>query len=229
VGAAQFSLPDLRRIVDGAHTAGLPVTAHSHAAAGIEQAIAVGVDGLEHASYLAAGGGPPGLAALMNIAASDEQLADLAASGIPVCPTLGGFTPDLFRTAPPHLRKMLEDAQVTPEQIVETRMTMLTRMRAAGVRFVSGTDAGIAPTKAHGLFANAVIELGQVMTVPEVLATATSAAAAACGLGESKGRLRAGHDADVVVVDGDLSRDLTALRRVREVVVRGGWLGVSEP
>ena len=57
--------------------------------------------------------------------------------------------------------------------------------------------------------------------MPEALASATSAAAAACGLAASKGRLRAGYDADVLVVDGDLAQDVTALRRVRQVVLRG--------
>ena len=224
VSAPQFSLADLRLLVDETHRAGLPVTAHSHAAAGVDQAVEVGVDGIEHGSYLVAGG-RPGLAGLMNVTASDEQLDRLAASRIPVCPTLGGFTPALFRNAPPNVQQMLAAAQVTPEEIVDTRMTLLDRMHRAGVRFVSGTDGGIAPPKAHGLFANAVIELARVMTVPEALATATSAAAGACGLGASKGRLRPGYDADVLVVDGDLSGDVTALRSVRQVVLRGRLSG----
>lgn len=220
VSSPQFALADLRLLVAEAHRAGLPVTAHSHAAAGIDQAVEVGVDGIEHGSYLVAGG-PAGLVGLINVSASDQQLEALAASGIPVCPTLGGFTPELFRNAPPHVKEMIAAAGVTPEQIVETRMTLIGRMHRAGVRFVSGTDAGIAPPKAHGLFANAVIELGKVLTLPEVLATATSGAAEVCGLDRSKGRLLAGYDADVLVVEGDLSGDVTALRRVRQVVMRG--------
>lgn len=220
VTAAQFALEDLRLLVDEAHRAGLPVTAHSHAAVGIDQAVAVGVDGIEHGSYLVPGA-LPGLAGLMSVAATDQQLEALAVSGIPLCPTLGGLTPELYRNAPPHVQQMMADAGVTPEQIVETRMELIGRQHRAGVRFVSGTDAGIVPPKAHGLFANAVVELAKLLTVPEVLATATSEAARVCGLGGSKGRLRAGYDADVLVVDGDLSQDVTALRRVRQVVVRG--------
>jgi imidazolonepropionase-like amidohydrolase len=224
VAAAQFTVDALRLLVDEAHRAGLPVTAHAHAAVAVDQAVAVGVDGIEHGSYLVRGV-LSGLAGLMNIGASDRQLAELAASGIPVCPTLGGFTPALFEHAPPQARQLIAEAGVTPEQIVATRMALLGRMHEVGVRLVSGTDAGIAPPKAHGLFANAVIELATVLPVPEALATATSDAARVCGLGGSKGRLRAGYDADLLVVDGDLSQDVTALRRVRRVVVRGrpGW------
>lgn len=220
VTAPQFALADLRLLVAEAHRAGLPVTAHCHAATAVDQAVAVGVDGIEHGSYLV-GGGPAGLAGLVNVSASDEQLDALAASGIPVCPTLGGFTPELFRNAPPHIKEMIAAAGVTPEQIVEVRMTLLGRMHRAGVTFVSGTDAGITPPKAHGLFAHAVIDLATVLPLLETLATATSGAAEACGLGRSKGRLLSGYDADVLVVEGDLSRDVTALRRVRQVVVRG--------
>jgi adenine deaminase len=55
----------------------------------------------------------------------------------------------------------------------------------------------------------------------EALAAATSGAAQACGLGDRKGRLRAGYDADLLLVDGDPLADVVALRRVAGVMVRG--------
>ena len=36
---------ELRLLVEQAHAAGLPVTAHAHAAAAVDQAVAVGVEG----------------------------------------------------------------------------------------------------------------------------------------------------------------------------------------
>ena len=52
---------ELRLLVEQAHAAGLPVTAHAHAAAAVDQAVAVGVEGIEHASYLirSSQGAPP--------------------------------------------------------------------------------------------------------------------------------------------------------------------------
>ena len=214
----QFSLEELRLLVERAHAAGLPVTAHAHAAAAVDQAVAVGVEGIEHASYVTRStqGGPP------QAHATEEQLAALAASGIPVCPTLGGFNAAaLIVGAPPQVTKLLADAGITPEQVVDRRMSLLKRMTTFGVRFISGADAGIAPSKAHGSYAEAVIELGQVTGTVPALAAASSSAAAAIGLGRSKGRLRRGYDADVIVVDGDLAAGLTALRDVRQVVLRG--------
>lgn len=53
----------------------------------------------------------------------------------------------------------------TPEEIVGNRMALLKRMAESGVRFVSGTDAGITPTKAHGSSASAVAALADVLVV----------------------------------------------------------------
>jgi imidazolonepropionase-like amidohydrolase len=44
-------------------------------------------------------------------------------------------------------------------------------------------------------------------------------------LGGRKGRLAAGYDADLIVVAGDLARNLTRLREVRQVVLRGQLVG----
>src|SRR4051812_43928419 len=52
VRACQFSLEELRAVVDEAHRRGLPVTAHAHALAAVEQCVAAGVDGIEHCSCL---------------------------------------------------------------------------------------------------------------------------------------------------------------------------------
>jgi imidazolonepropionase-like amidohydrolase len=59
------------------------------------------------------------------------------------------------------------------------------------------------------------------LDVTEALATATSGAAEACGVSARKGRLAPGYDADLLVVDGDLEADVTALHRPRTVLLRG--------
>jgi imidazolonepropionase-like amidohydrolase len=87
-------------------------------------------------------------------------------------------------------------------------------MHAAGVRVVSGTDGGIAAAKPHGLLlvSAAFLVDGGVSTV-DALASATALAAAAFGRGAGKGRLRAGYDAGLLVVDGDTVADTGALAR----------------
>jgi imidazolonepropionase-like amidohydrolase len=208
VSTPQFSIEELRLLVEQTHAAGLPVTAHAHSAAAMDQAVAVGVEGIEHASSRA----------------TEEQLAALAASGIAVCPTLGGFNTKALAAlaaVAPRFQQIFADAGLTPESFLEIRMLILRKMATFGVRLISGDDAGIGPDKAHGRYAEAVIELEQVTGTVPALVAASSDAAAAIGLGRSKGRLRRRYDADLLVVGADLAADLTALRDVRQVVLRG--------
>jgi imidazolonepropionase-like amidohydrolase len=55
----------------------------------------------------------------------------------------------------------------------------------------------------------------------DAIVSATSAGAAALGLGNSVGIAAAGFDADLIAVTGDPSRDISALQQV-VFVMRGG-------
>jgi imidazolonepropionase-like amidohydrolase len=111
---------------------------------------------------------------------------------------------------------------LTPAGLLELRMAQLAGAHGAGIRIVSGLDAGAAPTKSHGAVWRAIAQLATAgFTSSEALATATSVAADDCGLGGTTGRLAASYYADLLVVDGDLADDLTALSRPVQVVVRG--------
>jgi imidazolonepropionase-like amidohydrolase len=205
----QFTQDELEAVVDEAHAAGLPVTAHAHGLPAVQMAMAAGVDGIEHCSFLTDKG----------IVQSAEDLARLAAAGIAVCPTLG------FAGVPSptsNARAVLERQGVTIEQVIEMRQRRVGEMHAAGVHLVSGTDAGVARTKPHGMLPLSVAALvaGGVSTAA-ALATATSLAAQACGLGDRKGRLWAGYDADLLVVDGDPVAGIAALSRPLAVFARG--------
>ena len=90
------------------------------------------------------------------------------------------------------------------------------------MRIISGDDAGITQGKRHGIFPEAVLDLAAGgVSVVDALITATSGAARACGVGDRKGRLRAGFDADLLVVDGDVGVDPTALAVGRHGPRRG--------
>lgn len=111
---------------------------------------------------------------------------------------------------------------MTADQMLQARRDFVGRLHRAGVRLVSGVDSGIGPAKRHGVLPYAVCELVSAgCTVSEALATATSGAAEACALGARKGRLAPGYDADLLVVDGDVETDVTALLRPRSVLLGG--------
>lgn len=210
----QFTPEELRAAVDEAHSAGLRIVAHCHSEAGARHALAAGVDGLEHATLLAASG----------IASPDDLVADIARARVTVDPTLGWDLSKLapIAQAPPHVRELIERFGLTPEELRRGRAGQLRRMREAGIRVVSGLDAGVSPPKAHGNLWRAVAELANAGYSPvEALTTATSVAADDCGLGGTTGRLVPGMAADLLLVDGDLAQDLDQLGATSEVWVRG--------
>jgi imidazolonepropionase-like amidohydrolase len=205
----QFTLDELRVVVEEAHATGLPVTAHAHGLPAVHMAMAAGADGIEHCSFLTDKG----------ISQSEQDLARLARAGTAVCPTLGTAGP---LTPTPNAAALLARLGMTMEQVVQMRKRQVARMHAAGVRIVSGTDGGIGAAKPHGLLPVSVAFLveGGVSTVA-ALASATAHAADACGVGDRKGRLRAGYDADLLVVDGDPVAGIGALARPVAVFAAG--------
>ncbi|HET6393278.1 MAG TPA: amidohydrolase family protein [Blastococcus sp.] len=203
--ACQFTLAEVREVADEAHRHGLPVTAHAHGLSAVERAVEAGVDGIEHCSCLTREG-----------ARLPRALADrLVDSQILVCPTVGrvpGVDP------PPHVQARLAAIGTT----FEDHLAHVVQLQKAGVPFLAGTDAGIGPSKRHGLVPMAVADLVACgATAEAALASATGLAAGACGLQQRTGRLAAGLDADLLLVDGDPLDDVTVLQRPRTVVSRG--------
>jgi imidazolonepropionase-like amidohydrolase len=196
---SQFGLVELRAVVEAAHTAGLPVAANAHGTSGVADAIEARVDTIEHCTFMTAEG----------IAQDPALVGRLAESGIPVSLT-GGTTP----------------GGVPPPAIAVRLPALMQHVRTlldAGVACTLATDAGIGPPKPHDVLVHAIIESGTLIGVPieQALVMATSRAADMLGLGDRAGRLRAGHPADVLVVDGQLDEDPEALLRP-VLVLRGG-------
>lgn len=194
--APQFTLEELRAIRDEAHRVGLRVTAHAHGVEGIRVAVEAGVDGLEHCSFQAPDGYAP----------DDALIARIAADGILVSPTITGG---------------LATAEGTPRW--EARAEVVRRILEAGCRVVMSTDCGIPNTPHEGLAVSMDVLQRMTGAAPvEVLRLATSTSAVHLGLPD-RGVIAEGNRADLVVVEGDPTEDLGALRRVR-AVVRGGEL-----
>jgi imidazolonepropionase-like amidohydrolase len=199
---AQFTAQQLRAAVDEAHRHGLPVTAHVHATAAVANALAAGVDQMEHVTFWTED----------SVESPSELIDEIVASQVVVGLTLGV----LPSTGP----------GVGPPPAVAARLPLILanmrRLIEAGASVVAGTDAGLGPIKPHDVLRYVPTLLEAVgMSRARALQTVTSQAAAACGLGASKGRLAAGFDADVLAVDGDPITDPEAIHRIRAVYARG--------
>jgi imidazolonepropionase-like amidohydrolase len=187
------------------------VTAHAHPVSAVEACLAAGVDAIEHCTCLTATG----------IDTPDAVLEGLAARRTKVCPTFGRLP------ALPPSPQAIEVMRRTG-MTLEARFAQVGRLHSAGVPLLAGSDAGIHPAKPHGVLAYSVAELVRSgLPVAAALAAATSRAAEACGLAGTVGRLRPGMRADLVVVDGDVERDVRALTRIGDVVLRGRPVVVS--
>jgi imidazolonepropionase-like amidohydrolase len=118
------------------------------------------------------------------------------------------------------------------DRVVELLKRLAATYHEGGVRVVAGGDSGISASKPHGLLPMTIrwyVEGG--LTPAAALATATSVAADVCGLGARKGRIRAGYDADLVIVGGDPLTDVGALARPVAVYVAGrqSWAMSDQP
>lgn len=198
---AQFAREVLVAAVEEAHRLGLPVTAHAHGTAAIENCLAAGVDGMEHVSFWSVDGvdDRPDL----RQAIADRRIVVGATAGL--LPPPPGLAP------PPGILARVERIIANTRDLVER-----------GAVVVAGTDAGIAPVKPHDILRTAVAQLADIgMTPLQALQAVTSRAADVVGLGTTKGRLAPGYDADLLVVDGDPLTDPGALQRIRAVYAQG--------
>jgi imidazolonepropionase-like amidohydrolase len=191
---AQFTVSQLAVIVEEAQRVGKPVAAHAHGIEGVRRAVEAGVATLEHCSFVTE----------TNERRFDEDLtAMIAERGIAVCPTVNVNAPYV--------------TELTGIVVGENLMAM----RDLGVRIIAGTDAGVDNTPHHQYAGGLAYLVKLGFRAADVLAMATTEAAAALGLGAVTGRLAPGYDADLIVVRGDPLTDITALGRLHRVIARG--------
>ena len=184
------------------------VTAHARGPESVRMCVRNGVRIVHHATYL-----------------DDDAIATLtdARDDVWVCPGLH------------YLRQMVEGAAapfgITPERVeqamypeeLRAQLDGLRKLHGNGVRIVAGGDFGHQWTR-HGTYAAellAYVELAD-MSPLEALLTATSNAGPL--MGERIGRVEPGYLADLVVLDGDPTTDVSVLLDHDRIgaVVKGG-------
>ncbi len=199
---ANYSIDEIRSVVEEAHRAGLMVAAHAIGEAAVRSAVLAGVDTVEHGH-----GAAPGTYALM------------AELGTILVPTL----------ALPAMRARLGPARGLAPEVAGVWQRHLDELFAAvrlamehGVLIAAGTDFVGPPYTPLGENAcqfELLVEAG--MTPGQALQAGTAVAARAVGMGGVLGTIEPGRLADLVGVEGRPWEDVSALRRVGFVMAAG--------
>ena len=188
----QFSVDEMIPAVEEAHDHGLKVAAHANALQGIRNAVEAGVDSIEHGSYT-----------------DRELMALMQIKGTWWVPTM---TPALVILEGPGSALISSERKASAGKNWVARRNAVVEGIRMGLRFASGTDAGVTLTD-HGLVSMEV-EAFHALGMPAMQAiwTATRWAAELLGVDGLVGTVAEGKTADLIVVDGDPLADLSRLR-----------------
>lgn len=197
---AQFSIDEIKAVVETAKDYGMKVACHAHGAEGIRRAILGGVTSIEHGTFM-----------------DDEDIRLAKQYGTYYVPTviagksvadsakIPGFFPPVIA------RKALE---VGP-QIQNT----FAKAYKAGVKIAFGTDAGVYAHGKNYIEFQYMVEAG--MPPMEAIKAATTSAADLLGITALTGSITKGKMADIVAVSGDPLQDIKAMCSMAFIMKEG--------
>ena len=196
-----LSQAELNAGVAAAHDAGRLVAVHATTAEGMRRAILAGADTIEH--------GYAGTADVFKL---------MHDRGTALCATLAASE------AYSRYFEHWDGHEPAPESVLENRRSFALAIKA-GVPICMGGDVGVYAHGQNWLEMDAMQRAG--MPAAEVLIAATSGNARILRLSD-RGQVKPGLLADLVAVDGDPTRDVSAVRNVR-LVMKGGKIVRGEP
>ncbi|GAB7145618.1 metal-dependent hydrolase family protein [Mycobacterium riyadhense] len=193
-GAQHYSDEELRAIVDEAHRRGLRVAAHTHGADAVKNAVAAGIDCIEHGFLI-----------------DDDAIAMMVEHGTYLVTTRRLAEAMDVSHAEPELQAK------AAEMFPRARKSLLAAYEA-GVKIAVGTDAPAIP---HGRNADELVTLADWGLPPLAVLRAATVIAAELIDATDRGRLAEGQLADVIGVPGNPLEDITVTQSVG-FVMKGG-------
>jgi imidazolonepropionase-like amidohydrolase len=192
-----FSLEELQVIVATARDAGRPVSAHATSHEGAKRATLAGVETVEH--------GDGGDAALFKL---------MAEKGVALCPTLAATE------AIQQYRGWKKGTNPEPPAIKSKRAAFKAALDS-GVTLAAGSDVGVFSHGDEARELELMVDYG--MKPADALRSATSVNAKVLHLDAKIGAVKPGLLADLIAVEGDPTREVAAVRKVK-MVMKGGVL-----
>ena len=217
--------------IAAAHKAGKLGLVHVSRLRDGKAAIAAGADGLVHMF------GEPGDGAFVVAAKKHKAFVVPTLSVLATIARAGEgeklaadarLAPWLAKAQSDSLKASFGPGEPTPA-ILADAITNVRALHVAGVDILAGTDAGN-PGTAHGASMHGELELlvRAGLTPTEALAAATSVPARRFDLGD-RGRIAPGQRADLLMVDGDPTRDILATRAIAQVWKNGYAVERAQP
>ena len=186
VAAPTFSREELAAAVAIAKSGGREVVVHASTVEGMIRSIAAGVSTIEHGDN-----------------GTEEVFKLMKERNVALCPTLAAGD------ATTQYNGWRKGIDPEPERIVNKRKSFSAALRS-GVTICMGGDVGVFPHGDNAREMEMMVEYG--MQPIDVLRSATSVNADVFGYGDKIGRIKKGLLADIVVVQGDPSKDIKAVR-----------------
>ena len=193
-----------------AREAGLWIAAHTQASQAVKLALRHGVRTLYHCTY-----------------ADAEALDMLEAKkkDIFVAPAIGIIVATLEATPPPHIDMSAMKESAKP--VIELTSRLIPELKRRGVRVLPGGDYGF-PFNPNGRNARDLEHFVTLFgyTPTEALVAATKLGGELMGMGHELGQIRPGYLADLLLVEGDPTRDVRLLqdRKRLVMIMKGGQL-----
>jgi imidazolonepropionase-like amidohydrolase len=200
VGATQYTLEEMKAIVDEARKLGRKVAAHAHGTEAIKLAVQAGVSSIEHGSFL-----------------DEEGAKMMVAHGTYLVPTLsaGEFVENAAKSG--RLKGLRAQKALAAAQAIRNSIKLAVR---SNILIALGTDAGVGDHGANAREFRLMVDWGG-MTPTQSLLAGTSSAAKLLGWQDRVGTLEANKYADIVAVPGDPTSDITVTERP-VFVMKGG-------
>lgn len=211
-GALTLSDAQLSAICSEAKAQGLRTMVHAHSAESIKASVLAGCDQIEHGVF-----------------ATEESLKLMAEHNVwfdpQICLVFRNYLDN--RAKYEGIGNYNEAGFAAMEKAIPTSTEMFKKaLKTPGLKIVFGTDA---VAGAHGRNVEELVCRVQAggQSAVDAITSATSLSAASLHLGDQIGAIATGMQADLVAVEGDPTKDITALRRVM-FVMKGGRLFKNE-